>query len=181
MSSSLWIDSTPAFCLGGLSIIVSFLFLWYWGTFRYPPYVYLSMILILISTMVQLFGVLPYDIELSLDGDKPAIVATVMNIVVRVCYWSGFMLAWFIMPFFVPPKLSTSIPQSYVSSRSPTPSAAHAFARRAPSMCTYMLYLCANAVRALSSSGVYIVPNSEHSDMYIACGCEWCCSPNPIR
>ena len=101
MSSSLWIDSTPAFCLGGLSIIVSFLFLWYWGTFRYPPYVYLSMILILISTMVQLFGVLPYDIELSLDGDKPAIVATVMNIVVRVCYWSGFMLAWFIMPFFV--------------------------------------------------------------------------------
>ena len=101
MANSLLIDATPAFCLTGISIIVTFLFLWYWGTFRYPCYVSMSMVMILISTLVQLFGVLPYDITLSLDGNKPEIVAKVMNIVVRACYWTGFFMAWFIMPFFV--------------------------------------------------------------------------------
>ena len=59
-----------------------------------------------------------------------------------------------ISPFFVPPKLRISTPQSTVSSFKERFKAAQALAILAPSMCTYIPFRWAKSVRRFNSSGV---------------------------
>jgi hypothetical protein len=64
------------------------------------------------------------------------------------------------MPFFVPPKHSTSTPACQVISFGATPSAATALAKRAPSIWIFSPNDFVFAQIALSSSGEYTVPSS---------------------
>ena len=72
-----------------------------------------------------------------------------------------------------------STPASVVNAANPTPSAAAAFDRRAPSTWTTIPNECACSQIALISAGVYSVPSSVDCVIDTASGWARCSSPKP--
>jgi hypothetical protein len=86
-------------CIVSITIIV--VFLWYWGTFRYPFYVWFSIVATMGITFFQTFGIFPYDITTALTNTTTPAMQNVIWWCAQSNYWCGFAMGWVIMPVFV--------------------------------------------------------------------------------
>jgi hypothetical protein len=88
--------------MAALGITVVVVFLWYWGTFRYPVFVWVSILITMGITYFQSFGVFPYDIATTITGhNTTAAVTDTVYWLATADYWGGFFMGWWWMPLFV--------------------------------------------------------------------------------
>jgi hypothetical protein len=90
-----------AIIMAVLALVASVLILRFWGIFRFPFYVWFTIMLTMMTAMFETFGVLPYDISTSMTGRTDPSISSILSGCANGCYWVGFLMGWFIMPLFV--------------------------------------------------------------------------------